>query len=180
MCALHGSAQQREQRTGQERVIRYEGRCNEPRCFMGLAVSICLHPLFFTSSPGGRDMCPAGLCGIGMQASLWAYGAVGSSLSGSLMMRAGLGVLPRLAVVVCCIVLACTAQPPPPAVLVSEPAELQNAVVANVEHIVISQHMDLFDLEFSGNTEALLTARGTKSIRVRSYHLSTYRELASG
>lgn len=96
------------------------------------------------------------------------------------MMRAGLGVLPRLAVVVCCIVLACKAQPPPPAVLVSEPAELQNAVVANVEHIVISQHMDLFDLEFSGNTEALLTARGTKSIRVRSYHLSRYRELASG
>lgn len=82
------------------------------------------------------------------------------------MMRKGLCIVLQLLIAVSCIPLACTSQSTPPAVQVSTPTELQNAFKANVDHIVISGHMDLFDLQFSGNTEALLTARGTKTIRV--------------
>lgn len=92
-------------------------------------------------------------------------------MRGLIMIQKGPCIVLQLLFALSCILLACTSQSTPPAVQVSTPTQLQNAVKANVDHIVISGHMDLFDLQFSGNTEALLTARGTKTIRVCSQRL---------
>ena len=86
------------------------------------------------------------------------------------LMRKGACVLSWAVFILFYVPLTCNAQPQPSplAVQVSTATELQNAVRADVEHIVVSAHMDLFDLQFSGNAEALLAARGTKTIRVRT------------